>query len=153
MAPELIHARLRGSQILRFQQTGQGCTQAETGHWQHEDEAFMDALELIDRRKSYFTSHRQILSLPHTRASHFRNEKTSITSRSRETVSISIAEFTECYELGDAANVPVSSPLVPMWRDPFLRFRHHHQPPPTKRGAEKEDHEKMFPLDIRILHF
>lgn len=112
MAPELIPAWLRGSQVLKFQQTGQGCTQAETGHWQHEDEAFMDALELIDRRKS-ISRHIGKSSLSYTRASHFRNEQTSITSRSRETVSISIAEFTECYELGDAANVPVLSLSYP----------------------------------------
>jgi hypothetical protein len=52
MASELFPARLRGSQVLKFQQRGQGCTQAEKGPWQHEDEAFMDALELIDRRDS-----------------------------------------------------------------------------------------------------
>jgi hypothetical protein len=52
MASELIPARLRGSQVLKFQQRGQGCTQAEKGPWQHEDEAVMDALELIDRRDS-----------------------------------------------------------------------------------------------------
>ena len=47
MASELIPARLRGSQILKFEQTGQGCSQAEKRYWQHEDEAFVDALELI----------------------------------------------------------------------------------------------------------
>lgn len=49
MAQELVPAWLPGGQVLKFQQTDQGCAQAEKGRWQHEDEAFMDALELIDQ--------------------------------------------------------------------------------------------------------
>ena len=54
MAEELVSTRLRGSQVFKLQQRGQGCTQTEKGCWQHEDEALMDALELIHRRNFRF---------------------------------------------------------------------------------------------------
>jgi hypothetical protein len=88
MAKELVHAQMRASEILKFQQTGEGCTQAEKGRWQHEDEAFMDALELIDRRESPSQVRGQDPLLMSDVFSG--NETTSIMSRSRETVSNSI---------------------------------------------------------------
>jgi hypothetical protein len=141
MASELFPARLRGSQVLKFQQRGQGCTQAEKGPWQHEDEAFMDALELIDRRDSPSQVRGQdpLFTSDVFWERHNEHQRPAL-GQLAASASPRVLSF---HHDPEAANTGVSLLLVPR-SGSFLRFHHHKQ---TKTGARKEVHEKMFPLD------
>jgi squalene cyclase len=53
MATKHIHARLRSCKLFQLQQAVKGSSQNEEGSWQqHEDQAFVDALELIGKAPS-----------------------------------------------------------------------------------------------------
>lgn len=54
MASEHIHAWLRGRKLFQLQQAKQGCSQTKERCQQNEDEALMDALELIDEIEEQF---------------------------------------------------------------------------------------------------
>ena len=55
MAPKHVHAWLRGRKLFQLQQAKQGRSQTKERCQQDEDEALMDAMELIDEIEVSFS--------------------------------------------------------------------------------------------------